>query len=229
MNELNVGDKVMMIEDELHAEHPEYYPTKGSIGVVVQYSLRDGIALIDWGQDSGVNLNEHDEYAWWCSVKRLEKVNTNAQVNTQKEVCNMSKFNVGDKVVFMNAEKHEELSEFYPAVGSIGVIKEVRDSDGNIMVNWGEAEGIVVHPNGMKAWWCDEKDIKPCDAERKCTDNEVWEMLKPKMERIVTILADVDNFHDEVKKIVVDAYRSGYGRAMKGRPFRIKPKNTVKN
>lgn len=29
MNELNVGDKVMMIEDELHAEHPEYYPTKG--------------------------------------------------------------------------------------------------------------------------------------------------------------------------------------------------------
>jgi hypothetical protein len=38
MNELNVGDKVMMIEDELHAEHPEYYPTKGSIGVVVRYS-----------------------------------------------------------------------------------------------------------------------------------------------------------------------------------------------
>lgn len=54
-------------------------------------------------------------------------------------------------------------------------------------------------------------------------------MLKPKMERIVTILADVDNFHDEVKKMVVDAYRSGYGRATKGRPFRIKPKNTVKN
>lgn len=141
----------------------------------------------------------------------------------------MSKFNVGDKVVFTNGDKHKRMSQFYPAVGTVGIIKDKDKDDGNIMVNWGEAEGIVVHPNGMKAWWCDEKDIKPCDAERKYTDNEVWEMLKPKMERIVTILADVDNFHDEVKKMVVDAYRSGYGRAMKGRPFRIKPKNTVKN
>ena len=142
----------------------------------------------------------------------------------------MSKFNVGDKVVFMNAEKHEELSEFYPAVDSIGVIKEVRDSDGNIMVNWGEAEGIVVHPNGMKAWWCDEKDIKPCDAERKYTDNEVWEMLKPKMRQIVPAhIANIDIYSPTVKNMIVAAYRSGYGRAMKGRPFRIKPKNTVKN
>lgn len=74
-----------------------------------------------------------------------------------------------------------------------------------------------------------ENDVNPYIQESNYTDEEVWEMLKPKMERISTILTDVDNFHDEVKKMVVDAYRSGYGRAIKGRPFRIKPKNTVKN
>ena len=61
---LNVGDEVMMIKDELHADNPEWYPIKGSIGVVVRYSPDDETALVDWGQDSGVDLNEHDEYAW---------------------------------------------------------------------------------------------------------------------------------------------------------------------
>lgn len=79
MSEFNVGDEVMMVKDELHAEHPEYYPTKGSIGVVmIQYSSHNETALIDWGQDSGVNYNiAYDAYAHWCSVKRLEKVNAN--------------------------------------------------------------------------------------------------------------------------------------------------------
>lgn len=76
---LNVGDEVMMVKDELHVEHPENYPAKGSIGVVVRYSPRDTIALIDWGQNSGVDYNIHGEYAWWCDVKRLEKVNANTQ------------------------------------------------------------------------------------------------------------------------------------------------------
>ena len=113
---LNVGDEVMMMEKEPHAYNPECYPIKGSIGVVVWYSPDDETALIDWGQDSGVDLNEHDEYAWWCGEERLAKVNANTQVNTQKEVCNMSKFKVGDKVVFTNAEKHKKVSRFYPVV-----------------------------------------------------------------------------------------------------------------
>lgn len=78
----NVGDEVMMIKDELHADNPEWYPIKGSIGVVVRYSPDDETALVDWGQDSGVDLNEHDEYAWWCGEKRLAKVNANTQANT---------------------------------------------------------------------------------------------------------------------------------------------------
>lgn len=86
MSEFNAGDKVMMMAEELHADDSMYYPTKGSIGVVVKYSLRDESALVDWGQDSGVDCNLYGKYAWWCSEKRLEKVNANAQANTQEEV-----------------------------------------------------------------------------------------------------------------------------------------------
>ena len=78
MSKLNVGDEVMMIEDELHAEHPEYYPARGSIGVVVQCASNGELALIDWGQDSGVDWNiSEDKYAWWCIAKKLGKVNAN--------------------------------------------------------------------------------------------------------------------------------------------------------
>lgn len=216
---LNVGDEVMMIEDELHAKYPENYPAKSSIGVVVQYSPRDKMALVDWGQDSGVNCNLHDKYTWWCGEKRLAKVNANTQVNTQKEVCNISKFKVGDKVVFTNAQKHETISRFYPVVGTIGIVKTIGTGalgENTLLVDWGDA---------TMSWWCSEDDVKPYTCEEyEYTDGEVWEMLKPKMKRIVTILADVDNFHDEVKKMVVAAYRSGYGRATKGRNFIIKSK-----
>lgn len=216
----NVGDEVMMIDNEFHECNPKIYPAKGSIGVVVKWLPDSEPVLVDWGQDSGVDSNSHDEYAWWCDKKRLAKVNANTQVNTQKEVCNMSKFKVGDKVVFTNAQKHETISQFYPVVGTIGTVKTIGTGalgENTLLVDWGDA---------TMSWWCSEDDVKPsftCE-EYDYTDDEVWEMLKPKMKQIVTILADVDNFHDEVKKMVVAAYRSGYGRATKGRNFIIKPK-----
>ena len=216
---LNVGDEVMMIDEKHHAYNPKYYPAKGSIGVVVEYSPCDETALVDWGQDSGVDSNLDGEHAWWCGEQRLAKVNANTQVNTQKEVCNMSKFKVGDKVVFTNAQKHETISRFYPVVGTIGTVKTIGTGalgENTLLVDWGD---------DTMSWWCTEDDVKPYTCEEyEYTDDEVWEMLKPKMKRIVTILADVDNFHDEVKKMVVAAYRSGYGRATKGRNFIIKSK-----
>lgn len=221
MSELNVGDEVMMINDELHAECPENYPAKGSIGVVVWYSPRDTIALIDWGQDSGVDRNLHGEYACWCSVRYFAKVNANTQVNTRKEVCNMNKFKVGDKVVFTNAKKHETSSEFYPAVGTVGTVREVGEYDGEILcVDWGNAEGVDVWKDGTKTWWCNEWDVEP-----NYTDDEVWEMLKPKLNQFVPArVEDIDMYSSVVKKMVVAAYRSGYGRATKGRSFIIKSK-----
>lgn len=224
MSELNVGDEVMMKDKEHHEYCPKKFPAKGSIGVVVQCAANGELALIDWGQDSGVDWNiSEDKYAWWCTAEKLEKVNANTQVNTQKEVCNMSKFNVGDKVVFINGDKHKRLSQFYPAVGSVGIIKDKDKDDGNVLVDWGEAEGV--HTNGnyavKKAWWCEEEDIKLCEY----TDNEVWEMLKPRMRQFVPAhIENLDMYSPVVKKMVVAAYRSGYGRATKGRSFIIEPK-----
>ena len=225
---LNVGDEVMMMEKEPHAYNPECYPIKGSIGVVVWYSPDDETALIDWGQDSGVDLNEHDEYAWWCGEERLAKVNANTQVNAQKEVCNMSKFKVGDKVVFTNAEKHETISRFYPVVGTVGTVKTIGTGtlgENALLVDWGNAEGIDVWEDGTTSWWCNECDVKPYTCEEyEYTDGEVWEMLKPKMKQFVRDVVDIDLYSPTVKNMVTAAYRSGYGRATKGRSFIIKPK-----
>lgn len=229
MSELNVGDEVMMMEDMPHAKFPENYPAKGSIGVVVEYSSCDGTALVDWGQDSGVDLNDNNEYAWWCGEKRLAKVNANTQVNAQKGVCNMNKFKVGDKVVFTNAEKHEKVSQFYPAVGTVSTVVKIGKhpiAEKCLLVDWCDAEGIDVWEDGTKSWWCNECDVKPYTCEEyEYTDDEVWEMLKPKMRQFVPAhIENLDLYSPAVKNMVVAAYRSGYGRATKGRSFMIKLK-----
>lgn len=225
----NIGDEVMMIDEKRHAYNPECYPAKGSIGVVVEYSPCDETALVDWGQDSGVDSNLDGEYAWWCGEQRLAKVNANTQVNTQKEVCNMSKFKVGDKVVFANAQKHETISQFYPVVGTVGIVKTIGSGtlgENALLVDWSNAEGIDVWEDGTKSWWCNEDDVKLfCEVEPNYTDDEVWEMLKPKMRQFVPAhIENLDMYSSVVKKMVVAAYRSGYGRATKGRSFMIKPK-----
>lgn len=136
-------------------------------------------------------------------------------------------FNVGDKVNFLNAEKHQRLGKFYPAVGSVGIIKD--KDENSVLVDWGEAEGVYINGSyDKKAWWCEEEDIKRYGAEREHTDDEVWEMLKPKMRQFVRTESDIYLHSLIVKNMVVAAYRSGYGRATKGRSFIIKSRE-VKN
>ena len=135
----------------------------------------------------------------------------------------MNELNVGDKVVFTNGDKHKRMSHFYPAVGTVGIIKDKDKDDGDVLVDWGEAEGVGTNGNyaAKKAWWCEEEDIKLCEY----TDEEVWEMLKPKMRQLVpSYIENLDMYSPIVKKMVIAAYRSGYGRATKGRSFIIKPK-----
>ena len=88
-----------------------------------------------------------------------------------------------------------------------------------IFVDWNNAEDVGV-------WECSEDDVKLfCEVELNCTDDEVWEMLKPKMRQFVPAhIENLDGYSPVVKKMVVAAYRSGYGRATKGRSFMIKSK-----
>lgn len=224
MSKLNVGDEVMMKDKEYHEYCPKKFPAKGSIGVVVQCASGGEVVLVDWGQDSGVDWNiSEDKYAWWCTAQKLEKVNANTQ--KKEGICNMNKFNVGDKIVFTNAEKHEISNKIYPAVGTVGTVKEIYEE--RLLIDWGDAKGVEIscsHDN-TKLWWCVENDVKSYTQENNYTDDEVWEMLKPKMRQLVpSHIENLDMYSPIVKNMVVAAYRSGYGRATKGRSFIIKLK-----
>lgn len=135
------------------------------------------------------------------------------------------KFKIKDKVVFINEAKHKQMSWCYPTVGTIGTVKKINKIESGMLIDWDDAEGIRLCSDGTKSCWCMEEDVKPfCDKEQEYTDGEVWEMLKPKMKQFVRTGSDIYLYSPTVKKMVVAAYRSGYGRATKGRSFMIKPK-----
>ena len=145
----------------------------------------------------------------------------------------MSKFKVGDKVRYIGKD-HREIPEFYPEIGTVGtVVKEDRDTD------W-----YIQWPKGSTSrkdcWYCGENDIELVE-NADMTNEEIWEMLKPKMEKNgLTSIASISHFsasdypnglarcefipvyaENDVHNAIAIAYRSGYERAMKGRPFKI--------
>lgn len=141
----------------------------------------------------------------------------------------MSEFRIGDKVKFLSQDDHDESPRWYPPVGTIGTVLEDGESDKDLLVDWGDAKGVDSDDNGKKAWWVFKKNVEKLpmvetprvtDAETY-TNDEVWEMLKPKMRHFALPYSDIDNFPQEIKNMIIAAYRSGYGRAIKGRSFMI--------
>lgn len=136
----------------------------------------------------------------------------------------MSKFNVGDKVRYINTD-HDTKPEYYPPYGTIGVFK------GNNWVQW--PIGVT---SGDGCWSCDESDIELVVEDM--TNEEIWEMLRPKMEKngLISNIYSCTKVDDngfpcffleeayknkDVHNAIAIAYHSGYERAMKGRPFKI--------
>lgn len=142
----------------------------------------------------------------------------------------MSKFNVGDKVRYIGKD-HIEMPKFYPEIGTIGtVVNEGEDTD--CYIQW---------PKGSTSkedcWYCSNNDIELVKNE-DMTNEEIWEMLRPKMEKnslksVASIIhtstdKDCSKFNlthvyaeDDVHNAIALAYKVGYLRAMKGRPFMI--------
>ena len=127
------------------------------------------------------------------------------------------KFNVGDKVRYIGKD-HREMPEFYPKIGTIGtIVKEGGDTD------W-----YIQWPKGSTSkedcWYCDENDIELVENV-DMTNEEIWEMLKPKMRKNGLTPywgnKEMAYYQSDVAKAIAIAYRSGYERAMKGRPFKI--------
>lgn len=131
----------------------------------------------------------------------------------------MSKFKTGDKVRYINTD-HDTNPDYYPPYGTIGVFK------GN---NWVQWPTDVTSGDGY--WCCDESDIELVIDEKKTidtnmTNEEIWEMLKPKMEKNKILnpswgMWGLSYYEKDVHNAIAIAYRSGYERAMKGRPFKI--------
>lgn len=130
----------------------------------------------------------------------------------------MSKFNIGDKVRYIGKD-HKEIPEFYPKIGTVGtVVKEGGATDWYIQ--WPKRS-----TSGEDCWYCDENDIELV-GNVDMTNEEIWKMLRTKFNKnnLEGNYVRIDRYgyiKEDVYNAIALAYRSGYERAMKGRPFKI--------
>lgn len=67
-----------------------------------------------------------------------------------KEMAVKTDYKTGDKVVFINAEKHEKWPQFYPKVGTVGTVVDEEIIMGNVFVKWTEGS-----TSERDTWYCD--------------------------------------------------------------------------
>lgn len=147
---------------------------------------------------------------------------------------------VGKKVRIVVKDLHKYNPSWYPKAGTVGTITGFGFTDNTPCVDWGENSGVDKNLMENKyAWaigWSSielANDTQP--NQPNMTDEEIWEMFKPKMEKL-GIKPDGEASFNElrtgkfvcrmfkystVQKLIATAYRSGYGRGQKGRPFVI--------
>ena len=146
----------------------------------------------------------------------------------------MRKFKVGDKVIILpnpimcrSVGKKAEVLYVEPEDYDGEMIYEiiVKNDDNSDTYLWAKEDWISFDPDYIK------------NQIPKMTDDEIYNMLKPKMEKMgidfngtMTAVTMSDyrtesiNYYmpiEDVKRLVATVYRSGYGRGQKGRPFKI--------
>ena len=149
------------------------------------------------------------------------------------------KFKVGDKVRYIGKD-HLDCPEYYPAIGTVGTITGVPNNDPDCYIQWTKNS-----TSGNDEHWCSKEDLELVE-DVDMTNEEIWRMLEPKMEKnnILVEPGVLCQGEDKLNKLlnpnilegkyvtdvydatvaryaIVLAYRSGYERAMKGRPFKI--------
>lgn len=143
----------------------------------------------------------------------------------------MNNFKVGDKVKFINDELHNIAPSYYPKVGTVGeIVKSYEDN--TFFVQW--PEGTTSDDD---FWYVGGQDIELVAHNVSVSDDQIWGMLKPKMEKLninpngnmeYLTFSSCENVYtkytmpiEDVKRLVATVYRSGYGRGKKNRPFII--------
>lgn len=147
-----VGDKVRMKNNNLHEQYSEYYPKKDVVGTIVFINEDDDPldfqCKVNWGKDSGVKLNDKNEYIWWADFCDLCLVEIQDGRYLQT-ITFTSKFEVGDSARTMS--------------NNIVTIVEVGYSLGMVVYK-------VKNENGHQLNIC-EDDLKTCpNRTLKCLD-----------------------------------------------------------
>lgn len=126
----------------------------------------------------------------------------------------MSKFKVGDKVAYVTKPDEE--------IGEVNCVVEDRYGC-HIFVAFNKKK---VYETQLAGYNYDEDKLVKID-EYALSDDEIYDMLKPELNNADVLkyryyYCDYTVFKvDETSKAVALAYRSGYLRAKKGRPFKI--------
>lgn len=144
----------------------------------------------------------------------------------------MSKFNVGDKVRYIGKD-HIDYPKYYPTIGTIGKIIGALDDDPDCYIQWPKNS-----TSGNDEHWCSTDDIELVENVDMANE-EIWKMLEPKMVKnglksttsTVRLPAqwcygdpvDIVKSYEEnmVHNAIALAYKVGYLRAIKGRPFKV--------
>ena len=131
----------------------------------------------------------------------------------------MSKFKVGDKVAYVTKPDEE--------IGEVNCVVEDRYGC-HVFVAFNKKK---VYETQLAGYNYDEDKLVKID-EYALSDYEIYDMFKPKMKNSnvwnhgYRAVAYDDGYHlvredNDVIKAIALAYRSGYLRAKKGRPFKI--------
>lgn len=141
VNPFKVGDKVKFlgldIEDEEALSNRRFYPPVNTVGKVTNSGLV--YCFVQWPK--GVTAGNG---VWACRNKYLEKVTEHWVPATKDNV------KVGDKVRYLNAEKHERNPIFYPLQGTIGKVVAVNDGY-SYSIQW---------PGYASAWFASQSDLE---------------------------------------------------------------------
>lgn len=215
--EIKIGDIVKYIGNR-HDDEPEYYPTVGTTGVAKYIGISSIRVQWEEGSTSG-------DDCWYCGYNNVEVVSS-ASENKESKRVKLGRNMVGKKVRLVNKEEH-----YYTVPnGSIGTIIDFDENDdiAPYQVKW-ESDKIS---------WVFARDIEEVKSDPipEMTNEEIWEMLKSKMEKNNwkgTKMCNIPYSHwtefcntkwykeDDVHNAIALAYKVGYLRSQKGRPFKI--------
>lgn len=120
----------------------------------------------------------------------------------------MSKFKVGDKVAYVTKPDEE--------IGEVNCVVEDRYGC-HVFVAFNEKK---VYETQLAGYNYDEDKLAKID-EYALSDDEIFNMLKPKMKNGGAYIDRGCYYELNSTKAIALAYRSGYLRAKKGRPFKI--------